>query len=82
MYAQVIRQRSDTKMYRLQSPQTPLVRTAQHARYCMDEYPSGTNMVVAVLSYTGAAPLCWAKCPASASPDIRTPGMLCHQWCL
>jgi hypothetical protein len=54
--AQVIRQRSDTKMYRLQSPQSPLVRTGQYGRYCMDEFPSGTNMVVAVLSYTGREP--------------------------
>ena len=41
-------------MYRLQSPQTPLVRTQRYGEYHMDEFPSGTNMVVAVLAYTGA----------------------------
>ena len=41
-------------MYRLQSPQTPLVRTQRYGEYHMDEFPSGTNMIVAVLAYTGA----------------------------
>ena len=45
-------------MYRLQSPQTPLVRTQRYGEYHMDEFPSGTNMVVAVLAYTGAR-----RCP-------------------
>lgn len=51
---QALQHRSDTKMYRLQSPQTPLVRTQRYGEYHMDEFPSGTNMVVAVLAYTGA----------------------------
>ena len=51
---QALQHRSDTKMYRLQSPQTPLVRTQRYGEYCMDEFPSGTNMIVAVLAYTGA----------------------------
>ncbi|KAK9845769.1 hypothetical protein WJX81_002042 [Elliptochloris bilobata] len=51
--ALALQYRSDTKMYRLQSPQTPLVRTQRYSEYCMDEFPSGTNMIVAVLAYTG-----------------------------
>ena len=55
-------------MYRLQSPQTPLVRTQRYGEYHMDEFPSGTNMIVAVLAYTGALhtpPALW-----STPPDI------------
>jgi len=39
--------------YKIQTPQAPLVQTAVHGEYKMDEYPNGTNAVVAVLSYTG-----------------------------
>ena len=45
--------RVDNKLYRLQNPQAPIVQTAIHGEYKMDEYPNGTNAVVAVLSYTG-----------------------------
>jgi DNA-directed RNA polymerase I subunit RPA2 len=45
--------RSDNKLYKIQNPQAPLVQTAVHGEYKMDEYPNGTNAVVAVLSYTG-----------------------------
>jgi DNA-directed RNA polymerase I subunit RPA2 len=45
--------RVDNKLYRLQSPQAPVVQTFIHGNYKMDEYPNGTNAVVAVLSYTG-----------------------------
>lgn len=45
--------RTDNKLYRLQTPQAPIVQTGIHGRYKMDEYPNGTNAVVAVLSYTG-----------------------------
>jgi DNA-directed RNA polymerase I subunit RPA2 len=38
--------RSDNKLYRLQTPQAPLVQTAIHGQYKMDEYPNGTNAVV------------------------------------
>ena len=34
-------------------PQTPLCRTLRYADYKMDEFPNGTNAVVAVLAYTG-----------------------------
>ena len=63
-------------MYRLQSPQTPLVRTQRYGEYHMDEFPSGTNMIVAVLAYTGAHHL--PRCP-EVSPKSRDPvgsGML------
>lgn len=46
-------QRSDNKLYRLQNPQAPVVQTSRHGEFKMDEYPNGTNAVVAVLSYTG-----------------------------
>ena len=45
--------RTDGKLYRLHTPQTPLARTDAHAAYGGDEYPAGTNAVVAVLAYTG-----------------------------
>ena len=45
--------RTDGKLYRLNTPQTPIARTARYGEYCMDEFPSGTNAVVAVLAYTG-----------------------------
>lgn len=45
--------RADNKLYKIQTPQAPLVQTSVHSEYKMDEYPNGTNAVVAVLSYTG-----------------------------
>lgn len=45
--------RSDNKLYRLQTPQTPLVRPSMYDHYSLDNYPSGTNAIVAVISYTG-----------------------------
>ncbi|KAL7558519.1 hypothetical protein ACA910_008114 [Epithemia clementina (nom. ined.)] len=45
--------RPDNKLYRLLTPQAPLVQTAIHGQYKMDEYPNGTNAVIAVMSYTG-----------------------------
>ena len=40
-------------MFRIQSPQSPLVRNENYERYRVDDYPTGTNAVVAVLAYTG-----------------------------
>ncbi|CAE6454657.1 unnamed protein product [Rhizoctonia solani] len=51
--ATAIRHRTDNKLYRLQSGQTPIVRPALHNTYGMDSFPNGTNAVVAVISYTG-----------------------------
>ncbi|XP_006499088.1 DNA-directed RNA polymerase I subunit RPA2 isoform X1 [Mus musculus] len=45
--------RSDNKLYRLQTPQSPLVRPCMYDFYDMDNYPIGTNAIVAVISYTG-----------------------------
>ena len=35
-----------------QTPQTPLVRPRAHDEFNVDNYPLGTNAVVAVISYT------------------------------
>lgn len=45
--------RTDNKLYKLQTPQAPIAQTVRHGEYKMDEYPNGTNAIVAVLSYTG-----------------------------
>ncbi|XP_029641029.1 DNA-directed RNA polymerase I subunit RPA2 isoform X1 [Octopus sinensis] len=45
--------RADQKLYRLQTPQSPIVRCEIYNDYQMDNYPLGTNVIVAVLSYTG-----------------------------
>lgn len=46
--------RTDNKMYRLQTGQTPIVRPIKmHEQYGIDHFPGGTNAVVAVISYTG-----------------------------
>eukprot|EP00061_Rhincodon_typus_P018480 g47662.t1 len=45
--------RSDNKLYRLQTPQSPLVRPHMYDYFNMDNYPTGTNAIVAVISYTG-----------------------------
>ncbi|OMO51312.1 hypothetical protein CCACVL1_29865 [Corchorus capsularis] len=50
---QAINARADQKLYHLQTPQSPIVRTKTYTKYCIDEYPSGTNVIVAVLAYTG-----------------------------
>jgi DNA-directed RNA polymerase I subunit RPA2 len=51
--ATALRHRTDNKLYRLQSGQTPIVRPAAHNFYGMDSFPNGMNAVVAVISYTG-----------------------------
>lgn len=50
---QALKFRTDVKAFHLQTPQTPIVRTATYSKYFMDEFPSGTNAIVAVLAYTG-----------------------------
>lgn len=45
--------RTDGKLYQLHTPQTPLARTSTYSKYLMDEFPSGTNAIVAVVAYTG-----------------------------
>ena len=48
-----LRYRTDNKAYRLQTGQTPVVRPPLHNEYGFDNFPNGTNAVVAVISYTG-----------------------------
>jgi DNA-directed RNA polymerase I subunit RPA2 len=48
-----LRYRSDNKMYNILNPQSALVRPTSHDYYELDNYPLGTNAVVAVISYTG-----------------------------
>ncbi|WWC91401.1 uncharacterized protein L201_006345 [Kwoniella dendrophila CBS 6074] len=48
-----LNKRTDNKMYRLQSGQTPVVRPALHNKYGFDNFPNGMNAIVAVISYTG-----------------------------
>ena len=45
--------RFDNKIYRLYFPQIPVVKSSRFEEYGLGDYPSGTNAVVAVLSYTG-----------------------------
>jgi DNA-directed RNA polymerase I subunit RPA2 len=42
--------RSDNKLYKIQTPQAPIVQTGIHSKYKMDEYPNGTNAVVGTFS--------------------------------
>uniref|UniRef100_A0A1J3HB27 DNA-directed RNA polymerase subunit beta n=1 Tax=Noccaea caerulescens TaxID=107243 RepID=A0A1J3HB27_NOCCA len=50
---QALRFRADQKIYHLQTPQSPVVRTKAYTMYNIDENPTGTNAIVAVLSNTG-----------------------------
>ena len=43
---------TENKLYRLQTPTTPLLRPAHWDRLNMDDFASGTNAIVAVISYT------------------------------
>ena len=52
MPCQALVKRADNRTYRIQTPQSPLVRPAAYDHYDMDNYPIGTNAVVAVISYT------------------------------
>ncbi|XP_064598141.1 LOW QUALITY PROTEIN: DNA-directed RNA polymerase I subunit RPA2-like [Liolophura sinensis] len=45
--------RADNKLYRILFPQTPMVRPIIYDQYKVDNYPLGTNAIVAVISYTG-----------------------------
>ncbi|QIW95913.1 hypothetical protein AMS68_001431 [Peltaster fructicola] len=48
-----LKYRTDNKLYRLQTGQTPIVRPPLYNEYGLDNFPNGTNAVVAVISYTG-----------------------------
>ncbi|KAI3844252.1 hypothetical protein MKX03_032323, partial [Papaver bracteatum] len=51
--SQAIKFRADQKLYHLQTPQNPIVRTESYSKYHVEEFPNGTNAIVAVLAYTG-----------------------------
>ena len=48
-----IHNRTDNKLYRINFPQSPLVRNKLYDYYHVDDYPMGTNAIVAVISYSG-----------------------------
>ncbi|KAJ5809512.1 DNA-directed RNA polymerase I subunit RPA2 [Penicillium pulvis] len=48
-----IAHRTDNKLYRLQTGQTPVVRTPLYNAYGLDNFPNGMNAIVAIISYTG-----------------------------
>ncbi|KAG5436926.1 hypothetical protein PCANB_001336 [Pneumocystis canis] len=48
-----LRYRTDNKLYLLQTGQTPIARSETYDLYGLDNFPNGTNAVVAVISYTG-----------------------------
>lgn len=43
---------AETKMYRLQTPTTPLFRPVHYDNINLDDFAMGTNAIVAVISYT------------------------------
>lgn len=43
---------SETKLYRLQTPASPLFRPTHHDKLLLDDFAMGTNTIVAVISYT------------------------------
>lgn len=45
--------RTDNKAYVLRTGQTPVVRSPMYNKYGLDNFPNGTNAIVAVISYTG-----------------------------
>lgn len=51
--SQALHNRADQKLYHLQTPQTPIARTKAYEKYNIDEFPLGTNAIVAVLAYSG-----------------------------
>uniref|UniRef100_A0A224XGY9 DNA-directed RNA polymerase subunit beta n=1 Tax=Panstrongylus lignarius TaxID=156445 RepID=A0A224XGY9_9HEMI len=44
---------SETKLYRLQTPGSPLFRPTHYDKIELDNYAMGTNAIIAVISYTG-----------------------------
>lgn len=43
---------SETKLYRIQTPASPLFRPVHYDELSMDDFAMGTNAVIAVISYT------------------------------
>lgn len=59
--------RADNKMYRIQTPQAPIVHCEKYRDYQFDTYPQGMNSVVAVISYTG----CVRQPPLTGRYDLE-----------
>lgn len=51
--AHTVQYRADNKLYSLNTGQTPMVRPEAYDDFEGDNYPTGTNAVVCVISYTG-----------------------------
>ena len=47
-----IQNRADNKLYRINFPQSPILKTKTYDHYRFDDYPLGTNAIVAVISYS------------------------------
>lgn len=45
--------RTDNKLFKIETPQAPLVQNIGQSSLGLDEYPAGANAVVAVIAYTG-----------------------------
>ncbi|EGG16401.1 RNA polymerase I [Cavenderia fasciculata] len=45
--------RADNKLFKIQNPQKPIVRTINQSKYHVNDYPHGCNAVIAVISNTG-----------------------------
>lgn len=43
---------SETKLYRIQTPASPLFRPVHYDALSMDDFAMGTNAIIAVISYT------------------------------
>ncbi|CAL1288300.1 unnamed protein product [Larinioides sclopetarius] len=47
------KRRTDTKSMFLSYPQSPIVTTSEYAKYNWDENPTGINLSIAIISYSG-----------------------------
>ena len=75
---QALQHRADGKLYRIQTPQTPIARTKRYNTYKMDEFPSGMNMMVAVLAYTGGCgAVLWCAATCCAAVPVLCCAVLC-----
>lgn len=62
---------AETKVYRLQTPTTPLFRPVHHDNIQLDDYAMGTNAIVAVISYTVSGGLHYSRCDASKNEIVN-----------
>ena len=50
---QSLHNRADNTLYRINFPQSPIVKTKMYDHFKFDDYYLGTNAIVAVVAYTG-----------------------------